>query len=365
MKLTVIPVEGYEKVIRCDDAANGLTAFISIHDTTLGPALGGIRMWPYASEKDAFIDVNRLAMGMTYKSAIAETGLGGGKAVIVGNPRTDKSERLLRAMGRFIHTLEGLYIAGEDVGMTEDDMVVVRQATPYVTGLPQANGSSGNPARLTALGVFLSMQVCLEKQLHTTSFTDVRVAVQGCGNVASYLCAHLAEAGADLIVTDVSASKAQAFAERYGAQVVAPDEIYQVECTIYAPCALGGTLNNRTIPQLTCAIIAGSANNQCLHDEHGEILHQRGILYAPDFVINAGGVLNIAVELEPAGYDEARAVAKVQHIAQALRDVFDIAEHDNLSTHCAAIQLAEQKLKAARTSKIGGTVHAAPYAVTR
>lgn len=363
MKLTVIPVEGYEKVIRCDDTCNGLTAFISIHDTTFGPALGGVRMWPYLSEKEAFIDVNRLARSMTYKSAVADTGLGGGKAVILGNAHTDKSERLLHAMGRFIHSLGGVYIAGEDVGMTEDDMVVMREETPYVTGLPQARGSSGNPSRLTALGVFLSMQVCLDTQLHTTSFKGVRVAVQGCGNVASHLCAHLAQAGAELIVTDVNPSKAQTLAQRYGAEVVAPDEIYQVACDIYAPCALGGTLNDGTIPQLSCSIVAGSANNQWLRDDHGDTLRQRGILYAPDFVINAGGVINIAVELEPAGYDEARAEAKVRHIAQALRDIFAIAERDNLSTHHAAVRLAEQKLVAARASKSGETDSATPHAV--
>ena len=348
MKITEIPVEGYEKVVRCDDLAHGLTAFISIHDTTLGPALGGIRMWPYALDKEAFTDVNRLAKGMTYKSAVAETGFGGGKAVIIGNPQRDKSEQLLRAMGCFVETLGGRYIAAEDVGMTVADITIVRQETSYVAGLPREMGASGNPAPLTALGVFLGMQTCLEQQLHTDRFAGVRVAVQGCGSVASHLCGHLHAAGAKLILTDVAPEKARRLAERYRARVVAPEKIYQVACDVYAPCALGGTLNDITIPQLKCAIVAGSANNQCLADEHSALLQQRGILYAPDFVINAGGVINIAVEREPEGYREALAVAKVRHIATVLRHIFDLAERQHLDPHRAALWLAKQKLAVAK-----------------
>lgn len=354
MKVTEIPVEGYEKVVCCDDPCSGLKALISVHDTTLGPALGGVRMWPYLSDQEAFTDVNRLAKGMTYKSAVADTGLGGGKAVIIGDPPRHKSERLLRAMGRFIDSLGGLYIAAEDVGMTVNDMVTVRRETPYVTGLPPDTGSSGNPAPFTALGVFLGMQACLEKRLHTDSFTGVRVAVQGCGNVASSLCQHLHEAGAALIVTDVASEKAHIFAERYGARVVAPEEIDQVDCDIYAPCALGGTLNATTIPHLTCTIVAGSANNQCLDVEDGNRLQERGILYAPDFVINAGGVINISVELEPEGYNTERALAKVRHIADVLRAIFDMADREHLATNRAAILFAERKLAEARQCKDEG-----------
>ncbi len=348
MKLTDIPVEGYERVVRCDDPACGLKAFIAIHDTTLGPALGGIRMWPYASDHDACTDVTRLARSMTYKSALAATGLGGGKAVIVGDPKTAKSEALLRAMGRFVHTLDGQYIAAEDVGMTEKDMVMIRQETSYVTGLPHTRGSSGNPAGLTAFGVFLGMRVCVERMLHTDRFTDVRVALQGCGNVAGYLCQHLHDAGAVLSVADVDPHKAHTLAERYGASVVEPDAIHHIASDIYAPCALGGSLNDQSIPQLTCAIVAGCANNQCLHPKHAERLRQRGILYAPDFVINAGGVINIAVELEPGGYDEVRAFAKVQRIGPALCDIFDLADQDGVATEHAAIMLAKRTLAAAR-----------------
>ena len=227
MKLTDIPVEGYEKVVWCEDTAHGLRAFIAVHDTTLGPALGGIRMWPYGSEREACTDVTRLARGMTYKSAVAETGLGGGKAVIMGEPKRDKTEQLLRAMGRFVESFGGQYIAAEDVGMTEDDMVVIREETEYVAGLPRTYASGGNPARLTAFGVFLGIRVCLERGLKTDRFTGIRVAVQGCGNVASYLCQHLHAAGAELVVTDVDTDKAQRLADHYGAVVVPPGQIYQ------------------------------------------------------------------------------------------------------------------------------------------
>lgn len=351
MKITEIPVEGYEKVVRCDDHVSGLKAFIAVHDTTLGPALGGVRMWSYASEQQAFLDVHRLAKSMTYKSAVADIGLGGGKSVIMGDPQTDKSEELFRALGRFIDTLEGLYIAGEDVGTTVEDLCIVRQETPFVGGLPREQGFSGNPGPMTALGVFLGMRACLERQLGTDDFTGIRVAVQGCGNVARSLCQHLFDAGAVLTVTDTVAERAQYIAERYDAHVVSPEAIYDVACEVYAPCALGGTLNNVTIPRLQCQIVAGSANNQCLSVEHGDYLQDRGILYAPDFVLNAGGVINIAVELAPEGYSADRALAKVQTIYDTMRDVLDMAERERIASNRAALMLAERKLAAGRQRK--------------
>jgi leucine dehydrogenase len=357
MKITEIPVDGYEKVVRCDDHASGLKAFISVHDTTLGPALGGVRMWSYASEQQAFSDVNRLAQSMTYKSVVAGTGLGGGKAVILGDPQRDKSEPLLRALGRFIDTLDGLYIAAEDVGTTAQDLCLVRQETRFVAGLPQELGSSGNPAPFTALGVFLGMRACLERQLRTSDFTGMRVAVQGCGNVARYLCQHLHQAGAVLIVTDTVPEKAQQMAAQYNARLVAPEAIYDVESEVYAPCALGGTLNDNTLPRLRCQIVAGSANNQCLAVEHGDQLQARGILYAPDFVINAGGVMNIAVELEPEGYSEPRALDRVRAIYNTLSAVFDMAEHSHITTSRAALVLAEHQLEAARRRKASMSVN--------
>ena len=347
MDIKEIQVDGYEKVVRGEDVDSGLKAYIAVHSTTLGPALGGIRMWPYASDDEALTDVLRLARGMTYKSALADTGLGGGKAVIIGSAQTDKSEALMQAMGQFIHSLEGRYIAAEDVGMTEADMVAIRRETPYVAGLPLDFGSSGNPAPFTAYGVFLGMRICLERALQTDRFDGVRVAIQGCGNVAGYLCQHLSEAGAVLTVADVAPEKTAAFAERYGAAVAATDDIHRVECEIFAPCALGGVINDLTIPNLGCRVVAGSANNQCWRPEHSDRLRREGILYAPDFVINAGGVMNIGVELGPDGYNEARVMTKMPHIATALRDIFDLAEREDIGTERAAIKLAERHLAAA------------------
>jgi len=275
--------------------------------------------------------------------------------VILGQAQLDKTERLLRAMGRFIHTLSGQYITGEDVGTTVEDMSIVHQETPYVVGLPRAMGSSGDPAPFTALGVFLGIQTCVEWALHTNDLRGIRVAVQGCGNVASHLCQHLHQAGAILVVTDVVPAKAQRLAQQYAARVVAPEEIYELPCEVYAPCALGGTLNDHTIPRLQCQIVAGSANNQCLRAEHGDALQQRGIVYAPDFVINAGGLLNVAMELAPKCYHEARVLEKVQHIAHTVRTLLDTAAHARISTYRAAIRLAEHKLGMACQTTVGGT----------
>jgi len=351
MKFIEYPVDGYQRVVYCEDLTCNLKALISVHDTTLGPALGGIRMWPYMSQQQAFDDVNRLARGMTYKSALAGLRLGGGKAVIIGDPQTDKSVRLLQAMGHFIDSLDGLYIAAEDVGTTVDDLSLIRQTTPYVTGLSSERGSSGDPAPFTALGVFLGMQACLEQRLATNDFTGVRVAVQGCGNVARHLCQRLYQAGAVLTVTDVMPERAQLFAAQFAARVVAPQAIYGVACDVFAPCALGGVLNDDTVPRLRCQIVAGSANNQCRHETDGDQLEARGILYAPDFVINAGGVMNIAVELEAEGYDRNRAMHKVWRIYDTLRAVFELATAQYVTTQRAALALAERQLEAGRRRK--------------
>jgi len=351
MKITEIPTEGYEKVVRCDDPESGLKAIISVHDTTLGPALGGLRMWPYLSDQEALTDVNRLSRGMTYKSAVAETGLGGGKSIIIGNPKTDKAEALFRAMGRFVDSLDGLYTTAEDVGTSVEDMILVRKETKHVTGLPRDIGSSGDPSPYTARGVFLGIKACIEKALGTSDFNGVRLAVQGTGHVARYLCGHLHEAGASLIVTDIVEERAKLVADQYGATIVSPEEIYDVDCEIYCPCALGATINDDTIPRLKAKIVAGAANNQCLTVEHGDRLRERGILYAPDFVINAGGIINVSVELEPNGYNEDRALAKVNNIYNAVRDILRTAAEEDIATNRAAILLAERKLEEGRKSK--------------
>jgi len=355
MNITEIPWAGYQKVVKCEDPESGLKALISVHDTTLGPALGGMRMWPYLSEKEALTDVNRLSAGMTYKSAVAETGLGGGKAVIIGNPKTDKSEKLFRAMGRFVESLEGLYTTAEDVGTNVDDMVIVRGETSHVTGLPREMGSSGDPSPFTALGCALGIQSCVEywraHHPHKGKGGDlagITVALQGCGNVARYLGGHLHEMGAKLIVTDIVPEKVQLMVDQYGAKAVAPDEIYDVDCEIFAPCALGAVINDDTIPRLKCKIVAGAANNVLLTEEHGDRLRERDILYAPDFVINAGGIINVSVELEPGGYNEERATEKVRNISNAVRSILETAEREDIAANRAAILVAELKLEEGR-----------------
>ena len=350
MKTTEIECAGYEKVVRCDDPDSGLKAYISVHDTTLGPALGGMRMWPYLSDQEAFTDANRLSAGMTYKSAVAETGLGGGKAVIIGNPKSDKSEALFRAMGRFVDTLGGLYTTAEDVGTNVQDMVTVRQETKHVTGLPLDMGSSGDPSPYTALGVYMGILACVEK-LGGSDLKGIRVAIQGCGNVARFLCGHLAEAGAELIVTDIVQDKVQLMVDKYGAKPASPEEIYDIECDVFCPCALGAVINDDTIPRLKCKIVAGGANNVLLTEEHGDRLRESNILYAPDFVINAGGIINVSVELEPDGYNEQRALEKVRNIHNAVRDILDTADRENVATNRAAILLAERKLEDGRKRK--------------
>jgi len=285
---------------------------------------------------------------MTYKSAVAETGLGGGKAVIIGNAKTDKSEALFRAMGKFVATLDGLYTTAEDVGTSVEDMVIVRQETTHVTGLPREMGSSGDPSPYTALGTFLGMRACLEKALSTSDFKDVRIAVQGCGNVARFLIDHLAEAGAKLYVTDIVPEKVQLMIDKHGVESVAPEDIYDVECEVYCPCALGATINDDTVPRLKSKIVAGAANNQCLTVEHGDRLRERGIVYAPDFVLNGGGIINVSVELEPDGYNEARALEKVNNIYNAVRDIIEYSDRENIATNRAAILLAERKIEAGR-----------------
>ena len=354
MKITELPTEGYEKVVHCVDSESGLSAIISVHDTTLGPALGGLRMWPYLSVQEALTDVNRLSEGMTFKSAVARTGLGGGKSIIIGNPKTDKSEALFRAMGRFIETLGGLYTTAEDVGTSVEDCVIVRKETRYVTGLPLEMGSSGDPSPFTAKGTFVGQRACIEKVLGTSDFKGVRVAVQGAGHVAKYLCDHLAGAGAEIYITDIVKEKAQAIAEKHGATMVAPEEIYDVKCEIYAPCALGATVNDDTIPRLQCKIIAGAANNSLLTQEHGESLRERGILYAPDFVINAGGIINVSVELERDGYNEPRAMEKVNNIYGAVKDIIETAERENIPTSRAAILRAQQIIAEGHKQKEAG-----------
>lgn len=298
----------YEQLVMCQDKESGLKAIICIHDTTLGPALGGMRMWTYASEEEAIEDALRLGRGMTYKNAAAGLNLGGGKTVIIGDPRKDKNEAMFRALGRFIQGLNGRYITAEDVGTTVEDMDIIHEETRYVTGVSPAFGSSGNPSPVTAYGVYRGMKAAAKEAFGDDSLEGKVVAVQGVGHVAYELCKHLHNEGAKLIVTDINKENADRAVQEFGAEFVHPDKIYDVECDIFAPCALGAIINDETIERLKCKVVAGSANNQLKEERHGKMLEEKGIVYAPDYVINAGGVINVADEL--LGYNRERAMKK-------------------------------------------------------
>ena len=339
----------YEQVVFCQDKQSGLKAIIAIHDTTLGPALGGTRMWTYESEAAAIEDALRLAKGMTYKNAAAGLNLGGGKTVIIGDPRKDKSEELFRAFGRYIQGLNGRYITAEDVGTTVADMDLIHEETDYVTGISPAFGSSGNPSPVTAFGVYVGMKAAAKEAFGTDSLEGKVVAIQGVGNVAYTLCKYLHEEGAQLIVTDINKEAVQRAVEDFGARAVEPNEIYGVECDIYAPCALGATVNDDTIPQLKAKVIAGSANNQLKDTRHGDLIHEMGIVYAPDYVINAGGVINVADELY--GYNHERAMKKVDQIYASIEKVIAISKRDGIPTYVAADRMAEERIEKMRNSR--------------
>jgi leucine dehydrogenase len=339
----------YEQLVFCQDKQSGLKAIIAIHDTTLGPALGGTRMWMYESEEAAIEDALRLARGMTYKNAVAGLNLGGGKTVIIGDPKKDKNEEMFRAFGRYIQGLNGRYITAEDVGTTVEDMDLIHEETDYVTGISPAFGSSGNPSPVTAYGVYRGMKAAAKEAFGTDSLTDKKIAVQGVGNVAYHLCKYLHDEGAKLIVTDINKEAISRAVTQFNAIAVEPNEIYSVECDIFAPCALGGVINDMTIPQLKASVIAGAANNQLKESKHGEVIHQKGIIYAPDYCINAGGVINVADELY--GYNSERALKKVEKIYNNIERVIDISKRDNIPTYLAADRLAEERIERMKKSR--------------
>ena len=341
--------DDYEELLFCQDKASGLKAIIAIHDTTLGPALGGTRMWTYATEEEAIIDALRLAKGMTYKNAVSGLNLGGGKTVIIGDPKKDKNEAMFRAFGRYIQGLNGRYITAEDVGTTEEDMNIIHQETDYVTGTSPTYGSSGNPSPATAFGVYRGMKAAAKAAFGSDSLEGKRVAVQGVGNVAFTLCKYLHEEGAQLIVTDIHKEAVQRAVEAYSATAVNPDEIIGVDCDIYAPCALGATLNDHSLPLLKAKVIAGAANNQLKEPRHGDALHELGIVYAPDYVINAGGVINIADELN--GYHKERAFKQVAKIYDNITRVLEISRTSGIPTYAAADQLAVERINLLRNSR--------------
>ncbi|HET7627485.1 MAG TPA: branched-chain amino acid dehydrogenase [Bacillales bacterium] len=339
----------YEQLVFCQDQDSGLKAIIAIHDTTLGPALGGTRMWKYDSEEAAIEDALRLAKGMTYKNAAAGLNLGGGKTVIIGDPRKDKNEAMFRAFGRYIQSLNGRYITAEDVGTTVEDMDTIHEETNFVTGISAAFGSSGNPSPVTAYGVYRGMKAAAYEAFGTDSLSGKTVAVQGVGHVAYELCNHLHEEGANLIVTDINKAAVDRAVNDFDAKAVDPDEIYGVQCDIFAPCALGAIINDETITQLKAKVVAGSANNQLKDESHGEQLHEMGVAYAPDYVINAGGVINVADELH--GYNRERAMKKVEAIYDNVARVFEISKRDGIPTYAAADRLAEERIARMKNSR--------------
>lgn len=341
----------YEQLVMCQDAASGLKAIICIHDTTLGPALGGTRMWNYASEEEAIIDVLRLAKGMSYKNAAAGLNLGGAKAVIIGDSKKDKSEALFRAFGRFVEGLNGRYITAEDVGTTVEDMEYIKMETNNVAGLGSVASSSGDPSPVTAYGTWRGMKACAKEVWGTESLTGKTIAVQGLGHVGYTLCKYLHEEGANLIVTDICEENVQRVVSDYNAEAVNPNRIYSVPCDIFAPCALGAIINDETIPQLKCRVIAGAANNQLREVRHGDVIESKGILYAPDFIINAGGVINVYDELLEGGYNHDRAMRKVSTVFSNIEKVIAIAKRDNIPTYKAADVLAEERIQMMRKIK--------------
>ncbi|MDX6549779.1 MAG: leucine dehydrogenase [Gaiellales bacterium] len=341
----------HEQIVVCNHRDSGLRAIIAVHDTTLGPALGGIRMWAYASDDAALTDVLRLSEGMTYKNALAGLDLGGGKTVVVGDPRSDKTPEKFRALGRFIDRLGGSYLAAEDVGTTTDDAEQVALETRFITGLPAARGGSGDPSPMTAWGVVCGIRAALVEAGLRDRFDGVRVAVQGAGHVGGAVARHLLGAGAVVTVADIHADRVQPLRE-LGATIAAADEIHQLECDVYSPCALGAVIRPETIGRLRCRVVAGAANNQLADASMGDELKRRGIVYAPDFAINAGGVINIADELIGDGYDPQRAKLSVERIGQTLRDVFERARAAGVAPNRAAEQMARERITAARADPV-------------
>src|SRR5213082_2054611 len=332
---------GHEQVALCSDPGAGYRGIIAIHSTVLGPALGGTRFWTYASDDDALVDALRLSRGMTYKNAVAGLNLGGGKAVIIGDNKTKQREMIFRAHGRFVESLGGRYVTAEDVGTSTGDMDFVHMETDYVAGLA---GASGDPSPVTAHGVFRAIEAAAKERWDSDDVSSRTIALQGCGHVGYYLAKELHEAGAKLVVTDIDAERVKRVVNEFGARSVASEDIYAVQADVFAPCALGAIINDKTIPQLKVDIVAGAANNQLLEERHGEELEDKDILYAPDYVANAGGVINVYSEL--AGWTSARSFRKADEIYDTVLRVFAIAKEERIPTYLAADRLAEQRIHA-------------------
>jgi len=341
--------DAHEEVVFACDSEAGLKAIIAVHNTNRGPSLGGCRMWPYRTDDEALEDVLRLSRGMTYKSAMANLDLGGGKSVIIGNPRNDKSERLMRAMGRAVDRLGGRYIAAEDSGTSVEDIKAMGQETEHVAGVlekPTGEGGtrSGDPSPATAHGVFVGLRSAVEYKLGRRDLDGVRVAVQGVGSVGFRLAQRLRAAGAEVWVSDLYPDQAQRAVDELGATAVESERIFELDVDVLAPCALGAVINDRTLPRLHAKVIAGAANNQLAEDRHGRELMERGILYTPDYVINAGGIIDVAYE-RGGHYDRDAAVAHIERIAETLHEIFERADRERLPTSIVADHIAEERFR--------------------
>lgn len=338
----------HEEVLFCHDRTTGLKAIIAIHNTTLGPALGGTRMWPYQNEAEALHDVLRLSRGMTYKSALAGLDLGGGKAVIIGDARTQKTEAMFRRFGRFVDSLNGRYITAEDVGMSTTEMVNIRKETSNVAGLPEEMGGSGDPSPVTAYGVYVGMKAAAKTAYGSDDLKGRKVSIQGAGNVGHALVGHLVKEGAEVFLTDIHPEKLDAIKREFPAvNLVAPEAIYDLDVDIYSPCALGATVNDDTLKRLKCSVIAGAANNQLANEElHGKAVMEKGILYAPDFLINAGGIINCAWERK--GYNRQAAMNQTEEIYNTALRIFKASADLGIPTFLAANQAAEHRVSSMR-----------------
>jgi leucine dehydrogenase len=334
----------HEEVVFCQNKDAGLKAIIAIHNSVLGPALGGLRMWPYATEQDALNDVLRLSRGMTYKAAVSGLNLGGGKAVIIGDPSKDKSEALFRAFGRFVNSLNGRYITAEDVGIDVNDMEYVYRETEFVTGVHQVHGGSGDPSPFTAYGTLQGLMATLQAKFGNEEVGNYSFAVQGVGHVGMEYVKLLRERGAKVFVTDINNELVQRAVDDYGAEAVACEQIYDVDADVYSPCALGGTINENTLDRLKCQVICGAANNQLATNEIGDEVQRRGILYAPDYAVNAGGLMNVSLEID--GYNRERAMRMLRTIHTNLARIFEISKRDSIPTYMAADRMAEERINA-------------------
>jgi leucine dehydrogenase len=353
---------GHEQVVYFSDPSCNLKAMVAIHNTTLGPALGGTRMWPYESEEDALYDVLRLSRGMTYKAAVSGLNLGGGKAVIIGDPTEDKSEALFRSYGRFIESLNGRYITAEDVNITVEDVEHIFQETNNVVGVARIHGGSGNPAPYTALGVFRGIEACFSKLNGSRSVKGKVVTIQGVGAVGFELAKLLYKDGAIIYYSDINEENITRMKDHFPeAKLVGAEEIFDIECDVFAPCALGASVNDETIDRLKCKIVCGSANNQLKEDRHGDELKSRNILYAPDYLINAGGLMNVSIEFE--GWSDTKSRRMINNIYGTTLQIFKISEEENISVNRAADVLSERRIESIRninTSYLGNVSHRFP-----